>query len=113
MWHVEDVHQTKGVLDLRLTHRISGEFLRVEVKGSSKEVDTVEVTRWEVERPRDEACELFVLDKIEYNDTGPGADDYKCQDGRPRRGRWRAEEKDLTAKTYDYALGADFGAGDT
>ena len=45
-WYVEDVHKTKGVLDLLLTHRVSGEVLRVEVKGSSKEAETVEVTRW-------------------------------------------------------------------
>jgi hypothetical protein len=107
-WHVEDVHKTKGVLDILLTHRVSGEVLRVEVKGSSKEADTVEVTRWEVERSRKEACELFVLDKIEYQDTGQGPDDYTCQGGRCRRGHWCAEDKDLTAKTYDYALGADF-----
>jgi len=111
-WHVEDVHQTKGVLDLRLIHRVSGEVLRVEVKGSSKEASTVEVTRWEVERSRKEACELFVLDKIEYQDTGQGPDDYTCQGGRCRRGQWCAEDKDLTAKTYDYALGADFGTVD-
>lgn len=109
-WHVEDVHQTKGVLDLHLTHRVSGEVLRVEVKGSSKEASTVEVTRWEVERSRKEVCELFVLDKIEYQDTGEGPDDYTCRGGRCRRERWRAEDKDLTAKTYDYALGANFGA---
>ena len=107
-WHVEDVHQTKGVLDLLLTHRVSGEVLRVEVKGSSKEAGTVEVTRWEVERSRKDACELFVLDKIEYQDTGQGSDDYTCQGGRRRRAQWCAEDKDLTAKTYDYTLGADF-----
>jgi hypothetical protein len=104
-WHVEDVHQTKGVLDLRLVHRISGEVLRVEVKGSSKEASTIEVTRWEVERSRKESCELFVLDKIEYQDTGQGPDEYTCQGGRCRRGHWCAEDKDLTAKTYDYTLG--------
>ncbi len=108
-WHVDDVHQTKGVLDLRLVHRVSGEELRVEVKGSSKEASTVEVTRWEVERSRKEACELFVLDKIDYQDTGRGADDYTCQDGRCRVGKWCADDKDLTAKTYNYVLGADFG----
>jgi hypothetical protein len=107
-WYVEDVHKTKGVLDLLLTHRVSGEVLRVEVKGSSKEAETVEVTRWEVERSRKEACELFVLDKIQYQDTGQGPDDYTCQGGRRRRRQWCAEDKDLTAKTYDYALGADF-----
>jgi hypothetical protein len=111
-WHLDDVHQTKGVLDLHLVHRVSGEEIRVEVKGSSKEADTVEVTRWEVERSRKEACELFVLDKIEYPDTGQGADDYTCQGGRRRRGNWYADDNGLTAKTYDYALGADFGKVD-
>ena len=101
-WHVENVHRTAGVLDLHLVHRISGEELRVEVKGSSAEADTVEVTRWEVERSRKEACELFVVDKIEYQDTGHEADDYLCWGGRCRRGNWCADDKDLTAKTYDY-----------
>ena len=111
-WHVEDVHQTKGVLDLHLVHRISGEELCVEVKGSSNEASTVEVTRWEVERSRREACELFVLDMIEYQDTGQGIDDYTCQGGRARRGNWCADNTDLTAKTYDYALGTHFGEVD-
>jgi hypothetical protein len=31
---------------------------------------------------------------------------------RCRRGQWSAKDKDLTAKTYDYALGADFGLVD-
>jgi hypothetical protein len=70
-WHVERVHETKKVLDLLLTHPASGEVRRVEVKGSSQAASHVEVTKAEVDRSRGEACELFVLDKVLYQDTGP------------------------------------------
>lgn len=111
-WHVERVHDTKKVLDLCLTHPASGEVRRVEVKGSSQAASHVEVTKAEVARSREEACELFVLDKILYQDAGPGPDDYTCQGGRRRAGDWYADEKDLKPKTYDYYLGDDFGEPD-
>lgn len=108
-WDVETVSHIKGVLDLLLVHRISGEARRVEVKGSSQVASHVEVTKAEVDRSREGACELFVLDQIEYLDTGPGFDDYTCEGGRRRVGEWCAADKDLTPKTYDYRLGDDFG----
>lgn len=110
-WHVERVNDTKKVLDLRIVHSVSGEVRRVEVKGSSQAASHVEVTKAEVARSREEACELFVLDKILYQDTGPGPDDYTCQGGRRRAGTWYADDKDLEPKTYDYHLGANFGEG--
>jgi hypothetical protein len=88
-WRVERVHETQKVLDLLdLTHLASGEVRGVEVKGSSQAASHVEVTEAEVARSRQEACELFVLDKILYQDTGPGPDDYKCEGGRRRAGDW-------------------------
>ncbi len=112
-WVVEDVSHTKKVLDIRLVHRVSGQVRHVEVKGSSQEASIVEVTKAEVSKSRKGACELFVFDKVAYQDTGPGPDDYTCRGGRLRVGKWRAEDKDLTPKTYDYHLGADFGKDDT
>lgn len=111
-WHVEPVNDTKKVLDLRLVHPVSGEVRRVEVKGSSQAASHVEVTKAEVARSREEACELFVLDKILYQETGPGPDDYACQGGRRRAGDWCADDKDLEAKIYDYHVGDDFGEPD-
>lgn len=81
----------------------------MEVKGSSQAASHVEVTRAEVARSREEACELFVLDKILYHETGPGPNDYACQGGRRRAGHWCADDKDLEPKAYDYHLGDDFG----
>ena len=112
-WVVEDVSHTKKFLDIRLVHRVSGEVRHVEVKGSSQTASDVEVTKSEVGKSRKGACELFVFDKIAYQDTGPGPDDYTCRGGRRRVEKWRAEDKDLTPKTYDYHLGADFGKVDT
>ena len=111
-WHVERVSETKKILDLCLVHPVSGEASRVEVKGSSQVASHVEVTKAEVAMSREEACELFVLDKILYQETGPGPDDYACQGGRRRAGGWCADGKDLEPKTYDYHLGDDFGEPD-
>lgn len=111
-WDVEHVHDTKKVLDLCLVHPVSGEVRRVEVKGSSQAASHVEVTKAEVAKSREETCELFVLDKILYQDTGPGPDDYTCQGGRRRAGDWYADDKDLEPKTYHYHLGDDFGKPD-
>ena len=66
------------------------------------------MTRAEVAISRQEACELFVLDKIIYTDTGEGADDYALEGGRRRAGKWRADDEDLKPKTYDYHLAAAF-----
>ncbi len=112
-WQVRRVSHTKKVLDLRIVHRVSGEVRHVEVKGSSQSADKVEVTKAEVEYSRKRNCELFVLDKIKYHDTGPGPDAYECRGGRRRVGRWCPDSNDLTPKTYDYALGADFGKAAT
>lgn len=79
-WDVEHVHDTKKVLDLCLVHPVSGEVRRVEVKGSSHAARQVEVTKAEVAKSREETCELFVLDKVLYQDTGPGPDDYTRAD---------------------------------
>jgi Domain of unknown function (DUF3883) len=111
-WDVKRVSDTKKALDLRIVHRVSGEERRVEVKGSSQDASHVEVTRAEVAISREEACELFVLDKVLYQDTGEGADDYTLEGGRRRAGNWRADDGDLEPKTYDYHLGADFGEAD-
>lgn len=111
-WDVKRVSDTKKALDLRIIHRISGEERRVEVKGSSQAAGHVEVTRAEVAISREEACELFVLDKIIYQDTGEDPDDYTIEGGRRRTDRWRADDEDLEPKTYDYRLGADFGEPD-
>lgn len=111
-WHVERVNDTKKILDFRLVDPVSGEVRSVEVKGSSQAASHVEVTKAEVARSRKEVCELFVLDKILYQDTGPGPDDYVCQGGRRRAGNWCADDKDLEPKTYDYHLGDYFGEPD-
>ncbi|MGO8895418.1 MAG: protein NO VEIN domain-containing protein [Streptosporangiaceae bacterium] len=111
-WDVKRVSDTKKALDLRIVHRVSGEERRVEVKGSSQDASHVEVTRAEVAISREEACELFVLDKILYQDTGEGADDYTLEGGRRRADKWRADDEDLEPKAYDYHLGADFGEAD-
>jgi hypothetical protein len=108
-WDVERVSDTKKVLDLRLVQPVSGEVRRVEVKGSSQAASHIEVTRAEVAMSRQATCYLFVLDKILYEDTGPGPDDYACQGGRRRAGNWCANDKDLEAKAFDYHLAADFG----
>jgi hypothetical protein len=84
-WDVKRVSDTKKALDLRIVHRVSGEERRVEVKGSSQDASHVEVTRAEVAISREEACELFVLDKILYQDTGEGADDYTLEGGAAAR----------------------------
>ncbi len=112
-WHVEPVSHIKKVLDLRLVHRVSGEVRRVEVKGSSQAATKVEVTEAEVKMSHKENSELFVLDEIDYQDTGLGLYDYKCRGGRRRVGKWHPDIKDLTPKTYDYHLGTDFGTVDT
>ncbi len=112
-WHVERVNDTKKVLDLRLVHPVSGEVRRVEVKGSSQAASRVEVTKAEVAMSREELCELFVLDKILYQETGPGPNDYTCQGGRRRAGDWYADDKDLEPKTYNYYLANHFGEPDT
>jgi hypothetical protein len=70
------------------------------------------VTKAEVDCSRAEACELFVLDKIIYHDTGPGPDDYQCEGGRRRAGKWCADNNDLEPKTFDYQLAAGFGEAD-
>lgn len=112
-WDVTRVSNTKKVLDLHIVRRASGEVRRVEVKGSSQDASHVEVTRAEVAKSREEACELFVLDKILYQETGEGADDYTLEGGRRRVGNWYADGKDLESKTYDYHLAVDFGEADT
>lgn len=109
-WEVEHVSDTKKVLDLRLVHPGSGEVRRVEVKGSGQAASHVEVTKAEVAMSRQEPCYLFVLDKIHYQVTGPGPDDYDCWGGRRRAGTWCADDKDLEAKTFDYHLATDFGS---
>jgi Fe2+ transport system protein FeoA len=111
-WDAEFVSDSKKVLDLRLVRHGSGEMRRVEVKGSSQAAIHVEVTRAEVAMSRKEACYLFVLDKIVYEDTGPGPDDYVCQGGRRRSGNWCADDEDLEPKTFDYHLAPDFGEAD-
>jgi len=111
-WHVEDVHDTKKVLDLRLKNAASCKVLRVEVKGSSQAASHVEVTTAEVAMSRKEPCELFVLDKILYQDTGSEPDAYTCRGGRRRAGNWCADDKDLKSKTYEYHLAVDFGEAD-
>lgn len=108
-WHVEPVSHIHGVLDLRIVHRVTGEERRVEVKGSSQPASHVEVTDAEVRRSREEHCDLFVLDKIDYQDTGPGPDDYTCRYGRGRVSAWYAEDENLTPRTYRYQLNAAFG----
>lgn len=108
-WVVEPVSHKKMALDL-LLHSTSGKERRVEVKGSSsKSADYVLVTSGEVSISRGEDCDLFVVDGIEYEDLGPDPDAYKCKSGRERAGTWYADEDDLTPKTYQYCLGADFG----
>jgi hypothetical protein len=76
----------------------------VEVKGSSGEADTVELTANEVRHAHEtEACDLVVVDRIHWVVASNG--DIETSGGRARIWKdWRPKAAHLTPTRYRYSL---------
>ncbi|MGB3303005.1 MAG: DUF3883 domain-containing protein [Gordonia sp. (in: high G+C Gram-positive bacteria)] len=99
----------EGYTDIRLVGKPydiqafrNGVELRVEVKGSSRPIDAVVLTRNEVGHASEHDTSLIVVDRIDVHLTDSG---YHCTGGHLRRwDSWVPENSDLEPLQYSYLL---------
>lgn len=102
--HGYDVEYTGASKPYDLVVTKGREVRRVEVKGSSGEAITVELTSGEVDNSRESIpTDLYVVDGIQWTRAADGAIDASGGDVRRWKG-WTAEDSGLTATRYRYVL---------
>jgi hypothetical protein len=102
-WTVRDVGATEPY-DLDLIHRDDRRVRHVEVKGSSQDIETVELTVGEVKHSHlPVPCDLFLVGNIQYSPTTNVG--YLTWGGTVRVWPdWTAEESHLKPTRYRYQL---------
>lgn len=99
-YHVDDV----GAFESYDIKAVAGSTeLHIEVKGSSGDAESVELTHNEVQHARGTATHLVVVDQIKWRRLPDGS--IETSDGRVRRWEsWSPADKSLTPTRYRYQL---------